>query len=89
MFELLNYGGSFMYVILTFSISALVLICERTVEGIVSAPLMRKVRFNGGGIRRAAVAKVINEHRDEISNTHLAAPKAKRWCCNYFKLICI
>ncbi len=40
---------------------------QRDVVGTVSAPLARKIRSKGGGISREAVAKVINEHLDEIS----------------------
>jgi hypothetical protein len=40
---------------------------QRAVSGAVSAPLTKKVKFKGGGISREAVAKVINDHIDEIN----------------------
>lgn len=40
---------------------------KREVSGAVSAPLTKKVKFKGGGISREAVAKVINDHIDEIN----------------------
>ncbi|MBU1169314.1 MAG: AgmX/PglI C-terminal domain-containing protein [Proteobacteria bacterium] len=40
---------------------------NREVSGAVTAPLTKKVKFKGGGISREAVAKVINDHIDEIN----------------------
>ena len=39
---------------------------QRAVQGTVQAPLTKKIRSKGGGISRDAVAKVINDHLDEI-----------------------
>lgn len=46
---------------------------NRAVSGSVSAPLTKKAQFKGGGISREAVAKVINDHIDEINYCYESA----------------
>ena len=46
---------------------------KRSVKAVVAAPVAKKVRASGGGISREAVAKVINDHMDEINGCYESA----------------
>ncbi len=46
---------------------------KRAVKAVVAAPVAKKVRASGGGISREAVAKVINDHMDEINGCYESA----------------
>lgn len=46
---------------------------KRSVKAVVAAPVAKKVRASGGGISREAVAKVINDHMDEINACYESA----------------
>ncbi|MFA6012992.1 MAG: AgmX/PglI C-terminal domain-containing protein [Desulfobacteraceae bacterium] len=46
---------------------------KRAVKAVVAAPVAKKVRASGGGISREAVAKVINDHMDEVNACYESA----------------
>jgi hypothetical protein len=46
---------------------------KRAVKAVVAAPVAKKVRSSGGGISREAVAKVINDHMDEVNSCYESA----------------
>jgi hypothetical protein len=46
---------------------------KREVKAVVAAPVAKKVRASGGGISREAVAKVINDHMDEVNACYESA----------------
>lgn len=46
---------------------------KRSVKAVVAAPVAKKVRASGGGISREAVAKVINDHMDEVNACYESA----------------